>query len=203
MQQEFDDDDSSAPPPDRVPLIHYKPIGLAPMYARFFADETAMGQLAVDLGRVYDVDSVAFEVSWNETEKSGAITLFVPETDHRGEALARAIANDQPVPAQRLRKLMRPLARYRGWLGARYDLRILSFDIRLAFWDRRSGGHCSIGGEIGDPEGRRVGPCFRCLNPRQGGRVEVCRDGEEWPAHLTGNKHVIRQVESALRSNPL
>jgi len=186
-----------------VPVIHFKPIGLSPMYVRFFSDEAALQQLALDLGRVYDAGSVAVEVTWNEAEFSGAITLFVPETDHRSEALARAIAADDPVPAQRLRRLLRPLASYRSWLGGRYDLRILSFDIRLAFWDRRSGGHCSIGGELGDPEGRKIGPCFRCLNPRAGGRVEACRDGDTWPAKLTGDKAVIRQVESALRSNPL
>ena len=112
-------------------------------------------------------------------------------------------ASGEPVPAQKLRRMLAPLAAYRSWLGARYDLRILSFDVRLAFWDRRSGGHCSIGGEIGDPEGKRLGPCFRCLDPREGGRVEVCRDSETWPAMLTGKKHVIRQVESALRSNPI
>ena len=201
--EDLDDDDSSPVPPARIPTIHYKPIGLSPLYARFFSDETAMRQLGEDLGRTFDADSVAFEVTWNETEMSGAITLFVPETDLRGERLADAIAAGEPVPAQKLRRMLAPLAAYRSWLGARYDLRILSFDVRLAFWDRRSGGHCSIGGEIGDPEGKRLGPCFRCLDPREGGRVEVCRDSETWPAMLTGKKHVIRQVESALRSNPI
>ena len=199
-----DDDDSSLwPELERVPLIHYKPIGLSPLYARFFADDEAMAKLGRDLGRTFDVGSVALEVTWNETEKSGAITLFVPETDRRGEVLADAIAAGQPVPAHRLRRLFAPLAAYRSDLGARYDLRLLSFDIRLAFWDRRTGGHCSIGGDIGDPDGKKVGPCFRCLDTREGGRVEVCRDGDVWPAKLTGNKRIIRHVESALRSNPL
>ena len=201
---EVDDDDSSTwPELQRIPTIHYKPLGLSPLYARFFADEAAMDRLARDLGRTFDAESVAFEVTWNETEKSGAITLFVPETDRRGEAIADAMAAGLPVPAQRLKRLLAPLATYRSSLGARYDLRILSFDIRLAFWDRRSGGHCSIGGDIGDPEGKKIGPCFRCLDPREGGRVEVCRDGDSWPAELAGKGHVIRQVESALRSNPL
>jgi hypothetical protein len=201
---ELDDDDSATwPELERIPKIHYKPIGLSPMYVRFFADPAAMDRLGRDLGRTFDAESVAFEVSWNETEMSGAITLFVPENDRRGEEVADAIAAGEPVPAQRLKRLLAPVATYRGWLGARYDLRILSFDIRLAFWDRGTGGHCSIGGDIGDPEGKKVGPCFRCLDPREGGRVEVCRDGDSWPALLTGKKHVARQVESALRSDPL
>jgi hypothetical protein len=201
----FDDDDDSARLPEsQVPLLHLKPIGLAPLYQRFFADEVATDNLRQRLGRTFEgAGSVAVEVTWNDHDKAGSITLFVPEMDRTGERLADAIVAGDPVPVQRLAPLMRPLAKYREELASRYDLRILSFDIRLAFWDRRTGSHCSIGGAVGDPEGRKLGPCFRCLDPRAGGRVEVCRDGEAWPARVEGEKKTIRQVQSALRSNPL
>lgn len=198
-----DDDDASSPPPGHVPVIHYKPIGLASLYARFFGDEEALGRLAVDLGRELSADSVALEVIWNDEEKAGGIVLYVPETDRRGERLADQVAARAPLDMTEASALMAAVGRYREYLGGRYDLRILSFEQRLSFWDARWGSSCWIGGAIGDPEGSQIGRCFVCLDPKaEGGHVQACRDGDAWPAPLAGEERVLRRVQSALRSNP-
>lgn len=186
----------------RAPILDFQPVGLSDLYVRFFTDDAATRGLALRLGQVLDASSVAFEAAWNEEEKSGAITLYVPEADRRGESLADAIAAGAPVPAQILQPMLAPLAEYREDLASRFDLRILAFDIRLAFWDAGAGGYCSVGGETGDPEGRLIGRCFRCLDPREGGRVEACRQGDSWPGPLEGSGRTLHQLERALRSNP-
>jgi len=178
-------------------------MGLSPLYTRFFGDEAALGTLAVDLGAVFEAPSLALDVVWSETEKAGTITLHVPESHRGGEPLAAALAAGDPVPAQELGPLLAPLGRYREALGGRYDLRILSFDIRLAFWDHGSGSYCSIGGELGDPAGQLLGACFRCLDVRAGGGVQVCRDEPAWPARVSGEKRIVRMLTRALKSNPV
>jgi len=191
-------------PPGHVPTLHYKPIGLAPQYAQYFGDADTLGRLAADLGALTPADSAALEVAWDDVAKAGSITLYVPEVDTRGEAVADAIEAGEPVPADLLRPLMGTIGSYRANLGGRYDLRILSFELRLSFWDKRTGTNCWIPGAIGDSEGTEIGPCFVCLDFRaEGGHVSGCRDGDAWPAQLTGDKPVLRRIGSAVRSNPL
>jgi len=198
-----DDDDATGPATGHVPVIHYTPKGLSALYARFFGDEEALDRLAVDLGRELSADSVALEVVWNDVDKAGGIILYVPETDRRGEPLADAVQSGAPLDMTELSRLMGAVGRYREYLGGRYDLRILSFEMRLSFWDARLGSNCWIGGAIGDPEGTQVGPCFVCMDHRaEGGHVRACRDGDAWPAPLEGEDRALRRVRSALRSNP-
>lgn len=179
----------------------FQPQGLSDLYARFFGDSAELGLLQRRLGALGMTSSVALEVSWDETFKAGTITLNVPEADRRAEALLPAVAAGEPVPVDRLSILMAPIARYRSGLAERYDLRILSFGLKLSFWDRSTGSHCSVTGDLNDPEGARVGPCFRCLHPRSGA-LELCRDGDAWPARITGDPRGLRMLESALRSQP-
>ncbi|MCP4870569.1 MAG: hypothetical protein GY898_17840 [Proteobacteria bacterium] len=191
-------------PTGHTTTIHYKPLGLSSQYAQYFGEAGAIERLSQDLGAVTPADSAALEVAWDNTEMAGTITLFVPEVDTHGEALVEAIEGKTDVPVPSLQPLLRTIGAYREYLGGRYDLRILSFELRLSFWDKRSGTNCWINGAIGDPEGNLFGPCFRCLDFRaEGGYLEACRDGEGWPAPVTGDKDARRRITSALESTPI
>ncbi len=174
---------------------------LSPLYANFFGTQETLRLLSRRLGALGLEASVALEVRWDEEHKAGSITLFVPEDDRTGERLADAVKAGAPVPAQHLGVVMQILAKYRSELAERFDLRILAFGLRLAFWDRQTGSYCSVGDVLNDPKGEQVGPCFRCLVPAKGAQ-ELCRDGEAWPAVITGEKRGLRMLESALRSDP-
>ncbi len=189
-----------------MPVLHFKPMGLSSLYAGYFADEVAIRTLREELGKVTPADSVAMDVVWDNTDLSGAIILHVPEIDTHGESVAAAMEAGEPVPAADLSPLLGTIGAYREYLGGRYDLRILSFELRLSFWDKRTGGACWATGAIGDPAGRELGPCFYCSDFRaEGGRIAACREesDEAWPGKVTGEKRTIRLVSSALRSNPL
>lgn len=192
-------------PTGHTTRIEYKPLGLSSQYAQYFGEAGAIQRLSEDLGAVTPADTAALEVAWDQSEMAGTITLFVPEVDVRAVPVADAIEEGTgPVAADALQPLMRTIGAYREYLGGRYDLRILSFELRLSFWDKRSGTNCSISGEIGDPEGNLVGPCFRCLDFRaEDGYLTVCRDGEAWPSTVAGDDDARRRVSSALRSTPL
>ncbi len=176
-------------------------MGLSDLYTQFFSDSTQFDLLSRRLGALGLTQSVALEVSWDETNKKGTITMFVPEQDKRAEALIPALDAEAPLPLNQLSVLMQPLGRYRAGLAERYDLRILSFHLRLGWWDRRTGSYCTVGGDVNDPDGERFGPCFRCLEPRAGA-VELCRDGASWPAKIGGDPRGLRMLKSALRSQP-
>ncbi len=180
----------------------FQPLGLSDLYARWFGDPDQLGLVSRRLGALGLSQSAALEVSWDEEAKAGTITLFVPEEDRRAEALLPALEAGGPVPADALSVLMQPLGRYRAGLAERFDLRILSFGLKLGFWDRGTGAYCTVAGDLNDPEGARIGPCFRCLLPREGA-VEVCREGDAWPAPVVGDRKAVGMLRSALRSQPL
>jgi hypothetical protein len=145
---------------------------------------------------------VTLEVAWDEEHKAGTITLRVPEEDDRAAALVDALGAGEPVDVNQLSPLMGLVGRYRSTLAQRFDLRILSFHSRLVWWDRSSGSTCEGRGDLNDPEGARLGPCFSCLVP-QVGRLQVCREGDAWPAPITGDPRALRLLGAAWKSQPL
>lgn len=188
--------------PATGPAILVDTATLSPLYTNFFGTTEAVSLLSRRLGALGLSGSVALEVRWDEEDKAGQITLFVPEDDRSGERLADAVRAGSPAPVQDLGVLMRIVASYRAELAERFDLRILAFGLRLAFWDRQTGSYCSVGDVLNDPLGAQVGPCFRCLVPPRGPQ-ELCRQGDAWPAVIVGDKRGLRMLESALRSEPL
>jgi hypothetical protein len=172
---------------------------LAPLYEGFVADPKALKQLQFDLEPLISMPSVTVEVWWDEKSKSGSMTLLVPEKMTIGEPLAAQLRADRPVDGAALEPLMGALGAWRASLGNRFDMRLLAFETRLAFWDELTGSRCYAIGAVGDPAGKRVGPCFRCLDPK-GPVHNICRAGDEWPAHLEGPKRGRRMLGSALKS---
>lgn len=187
--------------PAAGPPIVFDAPGLSQLYVQFFSSQDQLTLLSRRLGALGLTQSAALEVAWDEANKVGTITLFVPEEDRRGEALLPSLEAGEPVPVQRLSILMQPLGLYRGALAERFDLRILSFSLKLGFWDRNTGSYCTAAGALNDPAGTRLGPCFRCLEPRAG-VLELCRDGDTWPAPMRGDARGLRMLKSALRSQP-
>jgi hypothetical protein len=179
----------------------FDPVGLSDLYARFFADPAQLALMSRRFAGLGMTQSIALEVSWDEPMKVGTITVFVPEQDRRGEALLPSLESEGAVPVDQLSILLQPVARYRAALAERFDLRILSFHLRLGFWDRSTGSYCSIRGDTNDPNGDRFGACFRCLEPRAG-VVELCRSAPAWPAPITGDVRGLRMLRSALKSQP-
>lgn len=192
---------SDADLPAAGPPIVFEPLGLSDLYIQFFSDRGQLTLLSRRLGALGLGQSAALEVGWDEANKVGTITLFVPEEDRRAEALLPALEGGGPVPVQRLSILMQPLGLYRAALAERFDLRILSFGLKLGFWDRSTGSYCTVPGDLNDPAGERLGACFRCLEPRSG-VVELCRQGAAWPAPIEGPTRGLRMLKSALRSQP-
>jgi len=61
------------------------------------------------------------------------------------------------VDLQGLNRLTKALARYRQHIGGRYDVRVLSFDIHLAF--KRGMDVCRLSLEGTPPDGSLLSPC--------------------------------------------
>jgi len=188
--------------PETGPNILLSPVNLSPLYANYFGSEGPVTALSRELGALGWTGSVAIEVAWDEVNKAGTITMFVPERDEHAARLIPALEAGGAVDGRSLQALIAPLGRYRAALGGRFDLRILAFNLRLSWWDRSTGSHCSGTGDFNDPDGRRLGPCFRCLEPRFGG-MDLCREGEEWPGVIAGDKAGLRMLQRAWRAEPL
>ncbi|MEE2827810.1 MAG: hypothetical protein VX498_01365, partial [Myxococcota bacterium] len=127
----------------------------------------------------------------------GRFTLYVPVGEARALPMAEAIAARQPLDPSVLSPLLAPLADLRSALSGRFDLRFLGFRLELAFLHAESGEHCLIPGDLNDPEGRRVGACFRCGPGGQG--QALCREGDQWPGLISGSPAELEQLGGALR----
>lgn len=175
------------------------PVGLSHLYEGFFQDRDALTAFSKRLGTVLGHDTpVTVEVNWSESELAGVITLLVPDSDDVGLVLAEQIAVGGPVDLASIQPLVGSVGAWRAEMGARFDLRLLSFETRTVFWDHVSGSRCWMTGPMNDPEGTSLAECFSCMLPR--GTVEqICRDGSEWPAPLKGSKRAISVLSSALR----
>ena len=183
-----------------APLIEFQPVNLTPLYQGFLADPRAIAVLRSGLAGRLSAPSVPLKVVWDQRTMSAMITLHMPERDERFELLADAVADNQPVAAQEVQPLLAALGAYRAYLGASFDLRILSFGIRLSWWDPDSASHCTIAGVTNDPEGRELAPCFECVHVGDE-ELRMCRAGEKWPALLGGPDAGRRMLSSALRSS--
>ena len=143
---------------------------------------------------------VVLEASWASMEEGGKLRLFVPFGEARSGAVAEELAAGALVDVAPIERMMQPLGRFRAALGARFDLRFLSFEIQLVFHDPNSGRPCVAAGSANDPEGREMGPCFECVLPT--GTVSLCREGEAWPAALGGPTEAKAQLGAALAAGP-
>lgn len=184
----------------QAPRIEFQPVNLAPLYQGFLADPDAIAVLRSGLAGRLSAPVVPLKVVWDQRTMSAMITLHMPERDARFESLADAVAGNQPVAVQEVQPLLAALGAYRAYLGARFDLRILSFGIRLSWWDPDSASHCTIGGTTNDPEGRELAPCFECIHVGDE-ELRMCRTGEQWPAPLAGPTAGRKMLSSALRSS--
>ncbi|MBJ93357.1 MAG: hypothetical protein CMP23_02665 [Rickettsiales bacterium] len=179
-----------------APLIEYLPEGLSPLYQGFFADPQAIAGLRAGLAGQFSSPVATLKVIWDPSLQQGTITLHLPESERGFESLADAVLAGEPLPMAGVAPLFAAVGDYRADLGARFDLRLLSFGIRLSWWDPRSGSHCVLGGVLNDPEGRVMAPCFSC--PRAAGEpLEVCRteDGSD------GSDQARQALARALRSD--
>ena len=102
----------------------------------------------------------------------------------------------QPVDVFEMEQLIAPLGRFRAALGARFDLRFLSFELRVVFHDPGSGRSCMATGLSADSTGGKVAPCFSCL--LAAGPETMCRVGDTWPARLSGSPEGLAQFAAAL-----
>ncbi len=177
------------------------PLGLSPLYEGFALDEAAVGGLSRRLGAVVTAPHVTLEVAWDEANLAGTFTLLVPDAYAPGAALADAIDGDGPVDTAGLQPLLASLGAYRAELGERFDVRLMSFGIRLGMWDQATGSRCYAQGAPQDLDGLRFADCFACAHPRTG-EGEVCFEGDERPGRLKGPKNLRRMLGSSLRPRP-
>lgn len=184
----------------RAPLIEFQPQGLAPLYQGFMSDPAAIAVLRSRLAGRLVVPSVVLRVVWDPLDLSASITLQMPDGDPLFTAVADAVAAGQVVDLARVQPLLAAVGAYRADLGARFDLRILSFAIRLAWSDAGSGSYCTLGGVLNDPHGTKLSPCFECI-AAGGEELRMCRTEEQWPADLVGPQRGRELLSSALRSS--
>lgn len=185
-------------PAESGPPVVVLPRGLSELYEDFFADPDALDGLSKRLGNVLDDESVTVEVSWNEDKLHGVISLLVPDRADVGEAVAKQVKAGGPVDPAPLQPLMASVGAWRAELGGKFDLRLLSFETRVVFWDQQSGSRCWMSGPLNDPEGSSLADCFVCAVPAAEPE-QVCRDGAAWPAPLKGSKRAVSMLGSALR----
>jgi hypothetical protein len=152
--------------------------------------------LSTELGVFWPGMNVMVEGSWKSMAEGGALSLFVPLGEGRTPGLSAALRAEQPIGVESIERLMGALGSFRAALGARFDLRFLGFALRIVFHDPRSGRSCVATGAAGDPSGREVGACFECSSPQ--GAVQLCREGEVWPARLSGPADALDQLAAAL-----
>ena len=179
------------------PPVVVMPKGLSELYVDFFADPDALDGLSKRLGNVLDDASVTVEVSWNEERLHGVISLLVPDRADVGVPVSKQIAAGGAVDPAPLRTLMASVGAWRAELGGKFDLRLLSFETRIVFWDEASGSRCWMSGPLNDPEGASLADCFVCALPAAQPE-RLCRDGAAWPAPITGSKRGVSMLQTAL-----
>jgi len=171
-------------------------VGLTPIYSGYFQNPQLTQVLSAELGELWPGMNVMVECSWKSMAEGGVLSLFVPLGEGRTPELSAALRAGQPIGVESIERLMAPLGNFRAALGARFDLRFLGFALRVVFHDSRSGRSCVATGAPGAPSGREIGACFECSSPR--GAVQLCREGEVWPARLSGPPEALEQLASAL-----
>jgi len=177
------------------PLIEYLPEGLSPLYRGFMADPQAIALLRTSLVGHMDSPIATLKVVWDQPQQHGTITLHVSEQEKRFEPLADAVEAGASLPMDEVRPLLMAVGAYRADLGARFDLRLLSFSIRLSWWDPASGSHCTLSGVLNDPVGERMSPCFSCVHVGAD-ELKVCRTEDG----VTGSAAARSMLADALRS---
>jgi len=187
--------------PEGGPVIFFKPDGLSPTYKNYTGDPAAIHQLRANLKGWVRGDTLVLKVHWDERLKHGTFTLHLPEADERWDPVSEAVKGGGIVDLATIQPVLAALGAYREELGARFDLRLLAFDIRLSWWDKRSGSHCTLSGVANDPEGSDPARCFKCVDFRAGIH-DICRAGDAWPSPVAGPKKGIRMLSSALQSTP-
>ena len=178
------------------PLIEYLPEGLSPLYQGFMADPQAIAVLRTALVGHLESPVATLKVVWDQAQQHGTITLHVSEQEKRFAPLADAVEAGRALPMDEVRPLMMAVGAYRADLGARFDLRLLSFSIRLSWWDPGSGSHCTLSGVLNDPAGERMAPCFSCVHVGAE-ELKVCRTEEG----VTGSAAARSMLADALRSS--
>ncbi len=174
------------------------PKGLSPLYQDFFADPDALDGFSKRLGNVLDDASVTVEVTWDDEKHLGVISLLVPDRADVGVPVADQVAAGGAVDPEPLRPLLASTGAWRAELGGKFDLRLLSFETRIVFWDQPSGSRCWMRGPDNDPTGALLSDCFVCALPT-GTLESLCRQAEAWPAPITGSRRAVSMLGSALR----
>ena len=182
-------------PEEDAPLIEYLPEGLSPLYEGFMADPQAVSVLRRALTGHLATPVATLKVVWDQVQQHGTITLHISEQDKRFSALADAVEVGAALPMDYVKPLLAAVGAYRADLGARFDLRLLSFSIRLSWWDPDSGSHCTLGGAANDPEGLRMAQCFSCVHMGDE-ELRVCRTEDG----VSGSEAARSMLANALRS---
>ncbi|HCP46517.1 MAG TPA: hypothetical protein DIU15_10760 [Deltaproteobacteria bacterium] len=183
------------------PVVYFKPDGLSPTYENYTGDPSVIHRLRANLkGRVAG-DTLVLKAHWDERHKHGTFTLHLPEADTRWDSLSKKVKDGGTLDLGTVQPVLAALGAYRADLGARFDLRLLAFDIRLSWWDKRSGSHCTLSGVANDPDGETPSRCFKCVDFRVGIH-EICRTETSWPSTVEGPKKGLKMLSSALRSTP-
>lgn len=176
--------------------LRLRPTGLTPIYAGYLQNPELAATLAMDLGGLWPGMTVLVEGAWASMAEGGSLSLFVPLGEGRTPRVAAAVRAAQPVDVFEMEQLIAPLGRFRAALGARFDLRFLSFELRVVFHDPGSGRSCMATGLSADSTGGKVAPCFSCL--LAAGPETMCRVGNTWPARLSGSPEGLAQFAAAL-----
>jgi hypothetical protein len=187
--------DSALLSEDKAPFIEYLPEGLSPLYEGFMADPQAIAVLRRALTGHLVTPVATLKVIWDPVQQHGTITLHVSEQDARFSDLADAVEVGAALPMEYVKPLITAVGAYRADLGARFDLRLLSFSIRVSWWDPDSGSHCTLGGASNDPEGSRMAPCFSCVHIGDE-ELRVCRTEDG----VSGSEAARSMLANALRS---
>ena len=122
--------------------------GVGALHQGYFSDSEALAGLGAALGVHLGRRSLDLQVGWNSEDSVGTIRLFLDESDLPGVL-------EGGGDASALLPIMKSLAAYRDTVAGRYDIRVLSFQIRIAV-----GETCELEA-VGDypPDGSEVSAC--------------------------------------------
>ncbi len=127
--------------------------GIGPLYRGFFTEREPLTRLARSLSPWLRPPAM-IQVGYDSERFVGWIRLQVPP----GALRVDLSAEGETLPLQRLAPITRALAAWRAELGARFDLRLLSFQVGVDFL--RGPHHCRIRpGGPPPPDGTVVDPC--------------------------------------------
>jgi hypothetical protein len=104
--------------------------GMSALHKGYFADADATTVLAVELGETVGRRTLNLQVGWDSEAHQGSIRLGLV-----GNELPGLFANNG-VQTAALVPLTRALAGYREAVASRFDIRVLSFRIRVGVGDR-------------------------------------------------------------------